>query len=429
MRDARPTGMAIAVGALAFAIAACSAPGGSSGGGSAGSSAKTVTIGLLRTATGPLAANGKDMEDGWNLYWAQHGTTVAGATVKTIIEDDAANPSVALNKANQLVDSQGADMIVGPLAANVGLAVADAMDRKGVTTVMPIVSADDLTQRKSYPHLVRLAGWTSSQTTHPFGQWAYQQGYRKILTIGFDFAFGYEGVGGFVNTFTDQGGTIVKQLWAPLGTQDYSTYVTQIKQAHPDAVFAFLSGADDVRFVKAYQDFGLLGKTPLIGGETVTDQSVLQQLGSAATAIVTSGHWAEGRNDPAGTSFVNAYYAAYHKYPSYYSVDMYSAAGGIAQAIQSLNGDISDQQAFITAMKTETLSTPMGPQTLDPHGNPIFDVYVRKVVAGPHGLWNVPVKTFPHVTQFWTYDPQEFLNHPVYSKSYQGDGVWPNPMS
>jgi branched-chain amino acid transport system substrate-binding protein len=425
---AKDTVVVLIAGILAF-TAGCSAPGGSTSGGGGEGKAGTVTVGLLRPSTGPLAANGKDMEDGWNLYWEQNGDKVGNTTVKTIVEDTAGNPSVALNKANQLVSNQGADMVVGPLAANVGLAVADAMDRKGVTTVMPIVSADDLTQRKTYAHLVRLAGWSSSQTTHPFGEWAYDEGYRNVLTIGYDFAFGYEGVGGFVNTFTDKGGKIVKQLWPPLGTQDYSSYVAQIKQANPDAVFAFLSGADDVRFFKAYQDFGLLGKTPLLGGETVTDQSVLQNLGAAAVGLVTSGHWAEGRDDPATKEFVDAYYAKYNKYPSYYSVNMYSAAKGIAETIQSMNGDISDQEAFIKAMKTETLSTPMGTQKLGSHGNPVFNVYIRKVEQGPHGPWNVTTKTYENVSQFWTYDPEEFLKHPVYSKSYQGNGVWPDPQS
>lgn len=432
-------GVAVAASALML-TAACSAPSSSSSStssaapaassaSSAGSAATTFTIGLLRPSTGPLAANGKDMEDGWNLYWDQNGTKVGNVTVKTIIEDTAGNPSVALNKANQLISNQGAQMIVGPLAANVGLAVAAAMNKKGVTTVMPIVSADNLTQRQTYPDVIRLAGWTSSQTTQPFGQWAYQQGYRKIVTIGYDFAFGYEGVGGFVNTFTDAGGKIIKQLWPPLGTQDYSSYVAQIKQEKPDAVFAFLSGADDVRFFKAYKDFGLLGNIPLLGGETVTDQSVLQTLGSSANGLITSGHWAAGSTNATTQKFVSDYYAKYNKYPSYYSVNMYSAAAGIAQAIKAINGNVSDQKALINAMKTETLDTPMGTEKMDSYGNPIFNVYIRKVEQGPHGLWNVPIKTYPNVSQFWTYNPQEFLKHPVYSKSYQGNGVWPNPQS
>ena len=268
--------------ALAVAGTACQSPqSGSSGGGQS----DTITIGLLRPITGTVAASGKDMEDGWNLYWAQHGTQVAGKTVKTIAEDDAGNPSVGLNKANQLVSSQGAEMIVGPLLANVGLAVADAMNRQQVPTVMPVVSADDLTQRHRLPYVIRVAGWTSSQTTQPLGAYAAQQGYRRAVTICTDYAFGYESCGGFTNTFTDGGGTIVKQLWNPLGTPDFSTYMTQIKQARPDVVFAEQVGADSVRFVQAWSVFGLKAAIPLLGNETLFDASVLRNMNTSALGL------------------------------------------------------------------------------------------------------------------------------------------------
>src|SRR5215471_3675876 len=116
----------------------------------------TIKIGLIRPVTGTVAASGKDMDDCWNLYWAQHGTTVAGKKVVTLAQDDAGNPSVALNKAQQLVANDHVDMVVGPLLANVGYALADAMNRQQVPTVMPIVSADDITQRKRMPYVLRV---------------------------------------------------------------------------------------------------------------------------------------------------------------------------------------------------------------------------------------------------------------------------------
>lgn len=89
----------------------------------------------------------------------------------------------------------------------------------------------------------------------------------------------------------------------------------------------------------------------------------------------------------------------------------------------------SDTAAVVEALKEVSLDeTPMGPQRMDSRANPVFDVSIRKVAKGPHGLWNVPTgKSYERVGQFCTYDPKEFLRHPVYSKSYQGDGVWPKP--
>jgi branched-chain amino acid transport system substrate-binding protein len=411
-------------GSTTTASSGAAASGGSGGGGGGG----TIKIGVLRPSTGTLASNGKDMEAGWNLFWEQNGTTVAGKKVETVFADSAANPSIGLTKANQLAKGDNVNMIVGPLSAAVGLAVAAAMAKINMTIAMPCTSSDDLTQRTLYPNFVRLAGWTSSQTTHPFGEWAYEQGYRNILTLGADYAFGWETVGGFANTFTDKGGKIVKQLWAPLGTTDFSTYIAQIGASKQDAVFYCELGGDEVNFFKAYKQFGLYGKTPLIGSETTTDQSVLRTLGDNALGLITCAHFAEGRDAAETKKFGDDYYAKYNRYPSYYAAGMYTAARGVAEAIKSLNGDVSNADAVVKAIKAVSLTdTPFGPEKVDSYGNPIFNVYVRKVENGPHGPWNVPIKTYENVSQFWHYDPKEFLAHPVYTKNYQGNGVWPDP--
>jgi len=279
--------------------------------------------------------------------------------------------------------------------------------------------------------VLRFAGWTSSQTTHPLGEYAWEEGYRTAVTLCSDYAFGYENCGGFVNTFTDKGGRILKQLWAPLGTQDFSSYVTEIRQANPDVVFVTGVGADSVRFLQAWKDFGLKGKIPLLGNETLTDQSILRNVeGDAAEGTISTGHFAEGRDDPATQEFVEAYVKEYGHLPSYYSADMYAAAQGIARAIELMKGDLSDPVRFIETLRGVDLEeSPLGPQEMDRYGNPVFDVYIRKVEKGPNGYWNVPIKTYKDVSQFWTYGPEEFLKQPVYSKQYQGADKWTPPGS
>lgn len=416
--------------ASALALTACGAPQAQGGGEATAQGSGTIKIGLLRPITGNVAASGKDMENGWNLYWKQHGNKIAGKTIETVAEDSAGNPSVGLNKAIQLTKNSKVDVIVGPLLANVGLAVADAMSREGVPTVLPIVSADDLTQRDRLDYISRVAGWTSSQVAHPLGEYAFDQGYKTAVTICNDYAFGYENCGGFTNTFTDKGGKVLKALWNPLGTQDFSTYMAQIKEINPDVVFTEQVGADSVRFVKAWSDFGMKDKIQLLGNETLVDASVLRNMGDEALGVVSAGHFAEGLSDDVTSKYVEDYFKEYGSMPSYYSTNMYVAAGAIASAIEGMKGDVSDKKAFVAALNQSKLeSTPLGPLTMDDYGNPIFNVYIRKVEKGPHGLWNVPVKTYEKVSQFWTYDVDEFLKHPVYNKSYQGDGVWPAPQS
>ncbi len=385
------------------------------------SSAGSIKIGLMAPQTGNFAASGKDMIDGWNLYWNQKGTTVAGRKVEIYLEDDAGNPDTALTKARLLVEQRGVDMLVGNLAANTGLAVADYAKGNGIPYFIPIVSADDLTQRAHIPNVVRLAGWTSSQTTHPMGEWAAKQGYKTAVTLAQDYAFGQESIGGFTQTFTENGGKVLTQLWNPIGTPDFSTYLAQIQNQKPDVVFVEETGADCGRFIKAWNDFGLNGKIVLLGNETLVDQSLLRGMGPEAEGVISVGKYAEGLDAPDTQNFVTAYDKAYKLLPSYYSVNMYVAAQAIAAAIEKAGGNVSDHAAFVkTVQSVELTNTPLGPVKMDSYGNPILNVYLRKVAKRPDGrLWNTVTYTWSSVSQFWTYDIASYLKQAVYSRDFQ----------
>jgi branched-chain amino acid transport system substrate-binding protein len=394
----------------------------------ASASGDAIKIGFLAATTGTAAASGEDMVRGWDLYWKLNGDTVAGRQIQTIHEDTAGDPQIGLNKAQRLVENEQVGLVVGPLFANVGYAVAEYLGEQGVPNFQQVSSADDLTQRGRIDGVLRVAGWTSSQTAHPAGQWAYDQGYRRAVTICSDYAFGHENCGGFVNTFTDAGGEIVEQLWAPLGTQDFGTYMAQIESADADMVFSLQVGGDSVRFVESWNSFGLKDAIPLLGGETLLDQSLLRNMGDEAEGLISVGKYAEGRDAPATTEFVEAFDAEYGDLPSYYASVSYTAAQWTAMALEEVDGEIEDTEPFLEAVRGIELETPGGPMRLDEYDNPVQNVYIREVQRRDDGrLWNVPTETFEEVSQFWEYDPQEFLDHPVYTRDYQGNGVWPEP--
>ena len=218
-----------------------------------------IKIGLLLPETGPLAANGKDMANGIQLFLEEQGGKLAGREVKLITEDDEGKPPTGLAKARSLVESQGVHVLVGPLSAAIGYAVAPYVDGKKVPTIYPIVSAEDITQRKRSPYIVR-TGWSSAQPSHPFGKWVYDNlGYKKIAMIGYDFAFGWEVAAGFQRTFEEAGGQVVQKLWPPLGNADFSPYLAQLRR-DVDAVYCVFSGADALRFSKQYSEAGAQGE-------------------------------------------------------------------------------------------------------------------------------------------------------------------------
>ena len=387
-------------------------------------SKQPIKIGLLTPLTGVVAAGGKEIAEGFNLYWDQVGKKVAGRDVQIFVEDDGSNPDIALQKARKLSEQTKVDFLVGDLLANTGLAVSEYAKTNGIPYFIPVIAADDLTQRTRIPNVIRVAGYSASQMAHPMADYAFKKlGYRKVVTISQDYTFGHEQCGGFAQVFTELGGTIVAQHWHPLNTQDFSPYLGQIMSAKPDAVFAMETGADASRLIQQWSSFGLKGSIPLIGAQNATDQSVIRTLGSEVEGIISCAHFAEGNPSQATKKFVADYEAAYKQLPSLYGFSHYVAAIWLAEAIGKIKGDIENRPQFLEGVRSVVLeSSPLGrPVSLDTYGNPVYDVYIRKVMKRADGkFWNVPIETYPKVSQFWTYKPEEYLKQPPYSRTFQG---------
>jgi branched-chain amino acid transport system substrate-binding protein len=418
------TGLTTAVAAAAFVVAACGAPSDSGGGGAKGD----LQVGTLFPTSGTVAASGTDMLHGWQLWWKLNGTTVAGRKIVSKQEDTAGDPTVTLSKARKLVQQSQSKVVVGPLLANEGYALAGYLKQNtNVVGLNPVASSDDLSQRKRVSNYVRAGGWQSSTPAQPAGDWAADQGWKRVITLCNDYAFGYENCGGFTNTFTDRGGKVIKQLYAPLGTSDYSSYLSQIDPKKVDGVFVETVGADSPNFLKAWADLGLKGKVPLIANETTTEQSLLRNVkNSDPVGLQTFGHFAEGRQSPATQKFVQEFRKAYGQLPSYYACATYTAGQWLTTALKQLDGDISDPKKFVSTLNSVKLNDScFGPLSLDRYGGTVGNVYLRKVVRNERGdLVNEVVRTYPKVSQFYRYDPRQFLAQPVYSRQYQG-ADWP----
>src|SRR6266540_3500970 len=379
---------------------------------------EAIQVGYMSSLTGPLSPNGKDMLNSFELFLEEQGGKLAGREVKLITEDDAGNPATGLTKLRGMVEGQGIQLLVGPLSAAVGYAIRDYIDSNKLPAIFPIVSGEDITQRKRSPYIVR-TGWSSAQPSHPFGKWVYDNlKYRRIAIIGYDFAFGWEVAAGFHRTFEQAGGQVVQKLWPPLGTADLGPYLAQMRR-DVDAVYAVFSGADALRFAKQFNDAGLKARLPLIGGGTFTDEHVLRTMGDEALDIVTALHYSAALQTPANQKFLKAYEAKYQQVPSYYSEGPYVTGMALKAALEAIGGDIENVDRFLGALRKVDLSdAPRGPIRFDTYGNPIQSVYVRKVERVGGKLQNTVIHTFPAVSQFWTYKPEDYLKNPVYSRDY-----------
>jgi branched-chain amino acid transport system substrate-binding protein len=377
-----------------------------------------IKIGFIAPLTGHAAQVGRDMLAGMELSLMDQGWEVAGRKIKLISEDTEAKPAVALTKVRKLVEKDGVHVLIGGLMASTGYALMPYVDAKKTPAMYVIMASDDLTQRKRGKYMVR-TGWSSSQPSHPFGVYAAKElGLHKVATIGYDYAFGWEVVGGFQRTFEDAGGRIIQKLWTPVGTMDYGPFLGQINK-DADAVFALFFGAGALQFVKQFKEYGLKDKMTLLGGGTTTDESVLPSMGDEAIGTITALHYSGALDTPENQKFAKAFRAHAGKVASYYGEGPYTGGKWIIEAAKKIDGDVQDREKFLKALKTLKLTgAPRGPYELDEFGNPVQNIYIRKVERVGGELQNTVIKTYPKVSQFWTYDVDWYLKQPLYSRDY-----------
>jgi branched-chain amino acid transport system substrate-binding protein len=306
--------------------------------------------------------------------------------------------------------------------ASTGYALAPVSTREKTVYIASVPAADDLTQRDSakYPYFVR-TGWTSSQPMHPFGQWACDQGYRKVVAIAADYAFGYESIGGFQKAFEGCGGKIIQKVWPPLGTIDFGPFIPTLRQ-DADAILTLMVGPMSLQFPKQLAAAG--NTKPVIAGGTSYDEFVLPSMGDEVIGHVSVLQYSAALDTPSNAAFVKKYREKYGKVPSYFSETNYTTAHLINEVMKRTGGKWPGAEDFVTMIASLKVDAPRGPVSFDEFRNPVQNIYVKKVERkkmfgyDKEELWNTVIKTYPNVSQFWTYGKDAFLKQPVYSRDF-----------
>jgi branched-chain amino acid transport system substrate-binding protein len=313
-----------------------------------------------------------------------------------------------------VIERDNVNVILGPLAAFELLAILDYV-RDKQTPLISEAAAEDVTQRKANPFIIRPSA-TSAQCMHALGDYAAKElKYKRAATISEDFAFGYEQMSGFQRAFEDSGGKVVKKLWPPLVTPDYTPYIAQI--GNVDCAVNGFAGSNPVKFMRSYADLGVKDRVPLLGGWTAMDDALLRSLGDEAIGVISASWYSADAQIESNKRFVAAMQKDYNVLPGGYAAGMYIAGQCVEAAIQKLGGQADDRKALAEALHQISLTdTPRGPVKFDHLGNVVGDIFIRKCERKGGNLVNTTVKTYPNVSQFWTYDEKEFLAQPVYAR-------------
>ena len=337
-----------------------------------------IKIGVLNSFSKSSALSGASNVNGMTLKFEQIGWTVAGRKIELVREDDDMNPQTGLSKLKKLVESDGVDVLCGPQLSNIAMAILGYMKQAKTLWLVSGAGVTQLTWER-IPTMFRTS-CSVWQHNAEFGGWFYENIAKEAVLSASDYTGGRDTVGEFKQAFVKAGGKIVKEIYPPLNTNDFSSYLLDIKSIGAPASFSFYSGTDAVRFVKQYDEFGIKAKTRLTGSGFMVDNDVLSAQGRAALGVINSLHYADTLDNPENKKFVADYKARFNEIPSVFSDYGYVTAEVIARALEATGGDTSDKTKLAAAVSAVSFNAPRGPFRFDPvTHNPIQNVYIREV--------------------------------------------------
>jgi branched-chain amino acid transport system substrate-binding protein len=375
-----------------------------------------IRLGLMTVKTGPLASGGIDMERALVQYLKERNHTLGGRKVELFVGDSGGVPAQARTKIQELVERDRIQVMIGPLATAEALA-ADDYIRQAQLLTLSVAAAEDMTQRKPNPWFTRGTS-TSSQCSMPLADYCYKTlKMRRMAVIADDIAYGHEMCAGFMRVFEELGGKVVQRLFPPLTVPDYGTYLAQLK-TNIDGVFLGFAGSNGFRYLRQFNEYGLRGKVTPVGGMTALDEAVLRNMGDEALGIVTSCWYSAEIENAINKRFVANFRVDWGYDPGFYAAATYTEAAVLEATLNAIKGNVEDKQAFMKTVRGIKVDTCRGPVQFDRYGNVVGNIYIRKVERRDGRLVNRVIQTYPNVSQFWTYKPEEFLKNPVYSRDF-----------
>ena len=367
--------------------------------------AKTpIKVGVMYPFKGPFAVLGELQLVGMRLAFDQRGNRIAGREVQLIVEDDEAKPDVGLTKVRKLIEQERVAVLTGIVSSAVAYAVRGAVHDAKVPLVITMANSGGLTRDQRSPYIFRTfqPGGTGS---YYMGKWLYDKlGKRKAIFSGSDYAYGREHAEMFKKGFESAGGKVIAEVFAPLGTADFGTYVTQIGRAGSDAdvVYIVYSGIDAIRFVKTYAEYGLKDKLTLANwGATLDGKSGLGGMGDAALGAYQIATYIPALDFPANRRFVEA---TKQKLGYMDPLVQMGHIGGdvIARALETANGNVEDTAGFLQALRKVQFDSTLGPFKFDPQSqNVLANIYITRAEKVGNEVQNVLVQTIPEAKDPW----------------------------
>jgi len=352
-------------------------------------------IGLLLPMTGPFASTGRQIEAAVRLYMAQNGDTVAGRKVELIVKDDTGTPDVTKRLAQEMVVNDKVQVLAGFGLTPLALATAPIATQSKTPMVVMAAATSSITEAS--PYIVRTS-FTLPQVTVGIADWAPRNGIKKVVSLVTDYGPGIDAERTFKDRFSFNGGQVVDAVRVPLRNPDFAPFLQKVRDAKPDAVFAFVPSGAGSALMKQFAERGLdKAGIRLIATGDVTDDDILNDMGDVAVGVVTSHHYSAAHKSALNQKFVDAFGKANKGLrPNFMAVGGYDGMRVIYEAAKTSKGQ--GGEALLSAMKGQVFESPRGPIFIDAQTRDIVqNVYIRKVERTGGQLYNVEFDTLKDV--------------------------------
>jgi branched-chain amino acid transport system substrate-binding protein len=338
-----------------------------------------LKVAFVATLSGPGAALGNQLRDGWLLGVKHLDGKLGGIPVETLVIDDELKPDVALTKVGAALERDKVDFVAGVIFSNILQAIFRPVTESQTTLISTNAGPSTFAGKGCNPFLF-VTSYQNDQPHATMGQVAQDEGYKHVFILVPNYQAGKDAAAGFKSRFK---GEVVDEIYVPLNQLDFSTEVAKIAAAKPDAVFAFMPGGLGINLVRAYRQGGLAG-IPFLSAFTV-DESTLPAHKDAAIGFFTSATWAPDFPSPRSRTFVADFEAAYGYVPGTYAAHSYDAAALLDSGIRGAGGKLTDKPALRAALEKADFQSVRGDFKFGANHYPIENFYLCKVVKRQDG--------------------------------------------
>lgn len=345
-----------------------------------------IKLGVIVTLSGPAAALGQQVRDGFALAVKDLGSKMGGRDVEVVVVDDELKPDAAVTKVKGLLERDKVDFVVGPIFSNILQAIHRPVTESKTFLISPNAGPSTFAGKDCNPFFY-VTSYQNDQVHEVLGKVAQDRGYKRMYLMVPNYQAGKDSVAGFK---LDYKGEIVEESYMPLNTLDFQPELSKISAQKPDALFTFMPGGLGVNLVKQYKQAGLADSIPVLSAFTV-DESTLPAQQDAAVGMFGGANWAPNLDNPQNKKFVAAYEATYNGVPGTYAFQAYDAAMLIDSAIKGVKGDLSNKEAVAAALKKADFTSLRGSFKFNTNGYPIQDFYLTKVAKRPDGKFQTEI--------------------------------------